>query len=234
MAALLDLRTAADRGDAGRRPRSARRPHRRGGAGRRAASTARGRRWRAAATGRRHRLATRQLGGLAAPEPGAGERVAPAGRAGAARGRPARVRRPARPGGARRGRRPRSPRRSRRGCRTQPDPGARHRGADVHAAAAGRGAGRAPRAATSGSPRTTRSPVLPVDEPGYAIRTRLRFGAPRRRPTAAARGIAYNVAGRRRPRSTPSCWWSTRRRHPGAVGAGRAGRGAGPAGRPAR
>jgi adenine/guanine phosphoribosyltransferase-like PRPP-binding protein len=38
---------------------------------------------------------------------------------------------------------------------------------------------------------TTRSPVLPVDEPGYAIRTRLRFVA----PDSGGPRFAYNVAG---------------------------------------
>jgi adenine/guanine phosphoribosyltransferase-like PRPP-binding protein len=42
---------------------------------------------------------------------------------------------------------------------------------------------------------TTRSPVLPVDADGYAIRTRLRFTAPEPDPAGAPR-FAYNVAGR--------------------------------------
>jgi hypothetical protein len=46
---------------------------------------------------------------------------------------------------------------------------------------------------------TTRSPVLPVDEPGYAIRTGLRFAPPEADPLGpdAARTVrfAYNVAG---------------------------------------
>jgi adenine/guanine phosphoribosyltransferase-like PRPP-binding protein len=61
---------------------------------------------------------------------------------------------------------------------------------------------------------TTRSPVFPVDEPGYAIRTRLRFAAPEPDPTGAAR-FAYNVANGRfdgvvvvvdTPHDTPALW----------------------------
>jgi hypothetical protein len=41
-----------------------------------------------------------------------------------------------------------------------------------------------------------RSPVLPVDEDGYAIRSRLRFTAPEPDPTGVPR-FAYNVGNRR-------------------------------------
>ena len=43
---------------------------------------------------------------------------------------------------------------------------------------------------------TTRSPVLPVDQHGYAIRSRLRFTAPEPDPTGVPR-FAYNVGSHR-------------------------------------
>jgi hypothetical protein len=61
---------------------------------------------------------------------------------------------------------------------------------------------------------TTRSPVFPVDEPGYAIRTRLQFTAPEPDHAGAAR-FAYNVANGGfdgvvvvvdTPHDTPALW----------------------------
>ena len=54
---------------------------------------------------------------------------------------------------------------------------------------------------------TTRSPVLPVDDPGYAVRTSLRFASPEPDPDGKPRFV-NNVARCRVRRR--SCWWSTR------------------------
>ena len=64
---------------------------------------------------------------------------------------------------------------------------------------------------------TTRSPVVAVDDPGYAIRNRLSFPARRarrvairRRPTARARALPTTSPARRRTSgSATSCWSPT-------------------------